>query len=276
MQEEFKRIIDLELNRRSSLTASDKKSLEEWARQTREYYAASNDANERNNILQSAYKKASDIIENENLKQDVSEIISDENEFGKNPVFKLGAGFSQDITKIMTGEKKYEIVNDEIVYEMSNPYGPGTSYMHLHEIKDYIDSKKIDKDSQNAINMLINGVNQGGDFNRDSFFNNVKNNIIVKGNLDSLINDDIFGGRNFRDDFIESTMMSSYKDFDEELKDEKISLEDAVAIFEELLKNREQTIDYVAEYFTKFAEQNRTKPNLQNQEEAGYDPYEFA
>ena len=276
MQEEFKRVIDLELNRRSSLTASDKKSLEEWARQTREYYAASNDANERNNILQSAYKKASDLVENENLKQDVSGIISDESEFGKNPMFKLGAGFSQGLTDIITGKKKYEIIDDEIVYNMPNPYGPGTSYMHLHEIMDFVNSKKIDKDSQDAINMLINNVNQGGDFNRDGFFNNIKNNVIVKGSLESLVNDDIFGGRNFRDDFIESTMMSSYKDFDENLKDEKISFEDAVVIFEELLKNREQTIDYVAEYFTKFAEQNRTKPNLQNQEEAGYDPYEFA
>ena len=276
MQEEFKRIIDLELNRRSSLIASDKKSLEEWARQTREYYAASNDANERNNIIQSVYKKGSDLIENENLKQDVSELVSDESEFGKNPVLKLGEKMSKNIAGIMTGEKKYEIVDDEIVYKMPNPYGPGTSYMHLHEIMDFVNSKKIDKDSQDAINMLINGVNQGGDFNRDGFFNNIKNNIIVKGSLESLVNDDIFGGRNFRDDFIESTMMSSYKDFDEELKDEKISFEDAVIIFEELLKNRDQTIDYVAEYFTKFAEQNRTKPNLQNQEESGYDPYEFA
>ena len=58
--------------------------------------------------------------------------------------------------------------------------------------------------------------------------------------------------------------------------DGKISLQDAIIIFGKLTEDENQAIDYVAEYFTKFAEQNRTKPNLEGQEETGYDPYEFA
>ena len=288
MQEEFKRIIDLELNRRASLSNKTKSELENWARQTREYYAASNDANERNNILQSAYKKASDLIEIENLKQDTSAIISDEEEFGKNPERKLGEPFARGLMSILNDEitPTYD-ENDELMYGMPNPDGTGIINMQFHEIKDYVDSKKVDKDSKDAINMLINGVNEGGDFNKNKMFNNIKNNVVIKGNLESLVNDDIFGGRNFRDDFIESIMTSSYEDLGVSLTEEeikqldptdngKVSLQDAIVIFGRLMEDEQQTIDYVSEYFTKFAEQNRTKPNLQNQEETGYDPYEFA
>jgi len=288
MQEEFKKTIDTELNRRASLSNKTKSELENWARQTREYYAISNDANERNNIIQSAYKKASDLIEVENLKQDVTEVVSDIDEFGKNPERKLGEPFAAGLMNILNDKVSptYD-ENGELMYEMPNSDGTGVTNMQFHEIKDYVDSKKVDKDSKDAINMLINGVNEGGDFNKNKMFNNIKNNVVVKGNLESLVNDDIFGGRNFRNDFIESIMTSSYEDLgvsltEEEIKqldptdDGKVSLQDAIVIFGRLMENEQQTIDYVAEYFTKFAEQNRVKPNLQDQEEAGYDPYEFA
>ena len=275
MQEDFKKIVNIELNRKD-LPSIVKKRLEEAIYAGRDRYANETDANVRSNMVQGLYGTSATITEIEETKLNILDSLSDEQVFGKNPARKFSKRFGSALLDFATGNMDYELKDDQPVFNMPNPYGSGNVDMHLHELEDFVNSKKIDEDSQKAINMLIDDVNKGGDFNRDGMFRNIRNNIVVKGNLESLINDDIFGGRNFRDDFIESTMMSSYKDFDENLKDEKISFEDAVAIFEELLKNRDQTIDYVAEYFTKFAEQNRTKPNLQNQEEAGYDPYEFA
>ncbi len=163
------------------------------------------------------------------------------------------------------------------------------NYISFHDYKDFLKKNEFDFKSSDAIYNIINTINESENFNRDSIFNNLKNNIIGSGNLESLINDNIFGNKSFKENFIETLMDASYEDLglsvtEEEIKeldptnDGKISMEDAVVIFGELTEDKNQTIDYVAEYFTKFAEQNRTKPNLQdqNKEQTGYDPYEFA
>jgi len=163
----------------------------------------------------------------------------------------------------------------------------GKNYISINELQRQLENNKIDTDTQEALTAIINDVDAIEDFNKKSVYNNIKHNVIIPGNLNSIVNDEMFGGRVFRDDFIEAIMTSTYDSLgvsltEEEVKqldptnDGKISLEDAIVIYSKLMENKEQTIDYVAEYFTKFAEQNRTKPNLQNQEEAGYDPYEFA
>tara|TARA_R100001086_G_scaffold63401_2_gene29405 strand:+ start:1609 stop:2487 length:879 start_codon:yes stop_codon:yes gene_type:complete len=160
-------------------------------------------------------------------------------------------------------------------------------YISAFDYKKILEKKKKDNNSIQALQDVISTINEAGSFNRETIFNNIKNNIISTSNLESLINDNIFGKRNFKEDFISSLMEASYEDLGLSIAEEdinrldptddgKISLQDAIIIFGKLTEDEDQTIDYVAEYFTKFAEQNRTKPNLENQEETGYDPYEFA
>ena len=65
--------------------------------------------------------------------------------------------------------------------------------------------------------------------------------------------------------------------------DGKISFADAMVIFAELMSNKERAKDYVADYYTKFMEQNfnnsiseETKAQADLNSNDQYDPYEFA
>ena len=170
----------------------------------------------------------------------------------------------------------------------------GKNYISIQDFSNQLELNKFDHASAEGINSIISTVNDSDNFNRQGIFNNIKNNIVTAGNLESLINDDIFGGRNFKDDFIEAIVTSTYDELGVSLtkeevarldptNDGKVSMQDAIVIYGKLVQDKDKTVNYITEYFTKFAEQNRTKPNLKDQikeiEEGGekpYDPYEFA
>ena len=89
-------------------------------------------------------------------------------------------------------------------------------------------------------------------------------------------------------------MTATYEDLgvslsEEEIKaldptdDGKISFADAMVIFAELMSNEERSKNYVADYYTKFMEQNfnnsiseETKAQAELSSGDRYDPYEFA
>ena len=87
-------------------------------------------------------------------------------------------------------------------------------------------------------------------------------------------------------------MTSTYDDLgialsEEEIKaldptdDGKISVEDAMVIFAELMSNEERAKNYIADYYTKFMEQNfnnsiSEETTQANEQQKPYDPYEFA
>ena len=168
------------------------------------------------------------------------------------------------------------------------------NYISIQDFSNQLEKNKFDAYAAEGVSSIINTVNDSDNFNKQSTFNNIKNNIVTPGNLESLIHDDIYGGRNFKDDFIEAIVTSTYDELGVSLTKEeiaqldptddgKVSMQDAIIIFGELTKDKKKTINYIAEYFTRFAEQNRTKPNLKDQikeieesEKRSYDPYEFA
>ena len=265
--------------------------------------------------LQEAYLSAINNFERKEIEEKVGELAVDINKIEETKDFiattsdkqlygkTYGAkpnNFINTNFNIMTSAVNPIKINNQLAYEVSDDDQPnimldqvdliesgGKSYISINELQRQLENNKIDIDTQEALTAIINDVDAIENFNKKSVYNNIKHNVIIPGNLNSIVNDEMFGGRVFRNDFIEAIMTSTYDSLgvsltEEEVKqldptnDGKVSLEDAIVIYGKLMENKEQTIDYVAEYFTKFAEQNRTKPNLQNQEEAGYDPYEFS
>tara|TARA_Y100001973_G_C5134144_1_gene299388 strand:+ start:158 stop:1066 length:909 start_codon:yes stop_codon:yes gene_type:complete len=302
MQTDFQKLLTLDLSRKDAIPSLSKQRLEEEVWQGRLDYLNAPNANARNSIKQSLIKKASYIVDVESMKTNIATTILDEEEFGKNPEEKLGESFVQNYGAIMTGEKSYDVLNGQPGYYMPSPDGGEDVFVHLHELEDYVDSKKIDLDSKDTLNTLITNASMDGanlkpgqstNFNYTKYKSNIMNNIIPNANMDSLINDEIFGGRVFKNDLVEAIMTSTYDDLgitlsEEEIKaldptdDGKISFSDAMVIFAELMSNEERAKNYVADYYTKFMEQNFNNSiseetiQGQNKKESGYNPYEFA
>ena len=260
--------------------------------------------------LQQAYKEATtpkekELILSEGLGgltkffTDIEEVkdmvakTSDENVFGNyagKPGNMLKTNHGQMTKKLgqvdINGVTYFEVAPEDTVM-LDQVDLVENKYISAFDYKKILKEKEKDNNAIQALQDTISTINEAGSFNREAVFNNIKNNIISTANLESLINDNIFGKRNFKNDFINSLMEASYEDLGISITEEdinkldptddgKISLQDAIIIFGKLTEDENQAIDYVAEYFTKFAEQNRTKPNLEDQEETGYDPYEFA
>ena len=274
MQTEFQKILSRDSNKKNSLNASDKNRLEDWIFTTKEDYLNAINLNQRNSIKQSLFKKASEIIDIENFKMDLAENLLDENIVGNNIEMKLGSPVVNTLSAIYTGDLPYEIENDQIVYRMPDvdPYGHrqsnGYVYKQLHEIEDYVNSKKVDLDSKDTLNTLITNASMDGanlkpgqstSFNYGKYKSNIMNNVLPSADLDSLISDEIVGGRVFRNDLIEAIMTATYEDLGVSLSEEeiqaldptndgKISFADAMVIFAELMSNKERAKDYVADY----------------------------
>ena len=185
------------------------------------------------------------------------------------------------------------------IHDLSDP---NEIFMSTIEIEDYVNSNKIDIESKRNIGQKMTDITLRAqntkpgqvidfDFNKEKY--NIKNSIVEKGNLSSLINDEMFAGRTFKGDLVQAIMTTTYENLGvslskEEIKmldptdDGKISFADAIVIFTEIMNNKERAKDYVAEYYTKFMEQNfnnnisKEVIQSQNKKESGYNPYEFA
>tara|TARA_R100000664_G_C2753370_1_gene140769 strand:- start:785 stop:1699 length:915 start_codon:yes stop_codon:yes gene_type:complete len=304
MQTEFKKILLKQYNKDTPGVDDKQKHLNTVLNYKQNYLNAPNQ-NARNSIISDLGTYSKNVIKVEEFKMDAVSTFLNEDIVGKNIEQKLGKPMTQFFGSALDGTLPYEIINDEAVYNVPNINNPNDltpNYKSLYELQDYIDSTKIDLDSKDQLNAMITNSSieasnlkpgQSIDFNYKKHKLNIKNNILPNADLNSLINDEIFGGRTFKNDLVESIMEATYADLGialskEEIKsldptnDGKVSFADAMVIFNKLMSDKEKVEDYLADYYTKFMEQNFNNSiskeviQSQNKKENGYNPYEFA
>lgn len=153
------------------------------------------------------------------------------------------------------------------------------NFMSFSDIENMVNEAAVDEKSFQAIeaivaNAAVDGeqkqIGEDSNFKYKSYFNNIKQQIVSKGNLRSLAQNTNTFGRSFEKDLAEAIMTASYeelgvgmggKDRDQlESMDPTprtpITSRDAQVIVKRVLQDRELLVDYVTEYYTNFAEQN--------------------
>ena len=204
------------------------------------------------------------------LKTNITSTLTDTNKFGHNPTAKLGAENAEFLSSISKGEIELSFKGKNAGYQMTN----GT-FMSVDEIQSQlIDANKLDETARKGVKAIIDdSIRQAQDvlpgqnskFNYQKEFNNIKNKIVNNSNLNSLINDRIFGNRVFKEDLTSAISLGTYEQMGltqdqvfglDPTKDGNISNEDALAITAEVMKNQDMLKDYLTEYFTKAVEQN--------------------
>ena len=225
------------------------------------------------------------------LKTNITSTLTDTNKFGHNPTAKLGAENAEFLSSISKGEIELSFKGKNAGYQMTN----GT-FMSVDEIQSkLIDANKLDETARKGVKAIIDdSIRQAQDvlpgqnskFNYQKEFNNIKNKIVNNSNLNSLINDRIFGNRVFKEDLTSAISLGTYEQMGltqdqvfglDPTKDGNISNEDALAITAEVMKNQDMLKDYLTEYFTKAVEQNynnNLSEDVKQQKEQD-DPYEF-
>lgn len=225
------------------------------------------------------------------LKTNITSTLTDTNKFGHNPTAKLGAENAEFLSSISKGEIELSFKGKNAGYQMTN----GT-FMSVDEIQSQlIDANKLDETARKGVKAIIDdSIRQAQDvlpgqnskFNYQKEFNNIKNKIVNNSNLNSLINDRIFGNRVFKEDLTSAISLGTYEQMGltqdqvfglDPTKDGNISNEDALAITAEVMKNQDMLKDYLTEYFTKAVEQNynnNLSEDVKQQKEQD-DPYEF-
>ena len=225
------------------------------------------------------------------LKTNITSTLTDTNKFGHNPTAKLGAENAEFLSSISKGEIELSFKGKNAGYQMTN----GT-FMSVDEIQSQlIDAYKLDETARKGVKAIIDdSIRQAQDvlpgqnskFNYQKEFNNIKNKIVNNSNLNSLINDRIFGNRVFKEDLTSAISLGTYEQMGltqdqvfglDPTKDGNISNEDALAITAEVMKNQDMLKDYLTEYFTKAVEQNynnNLSEDVKQQKEQD-DPYEF-
>ena len=170
------------------------------------------------------------------------------------------------------------------------------TFMSIDEIQSQlIDANKLDETARKGVKAIIDdSIRQAQDvlpgqnskFNYQKEFNNIKNKIVNNSNLNSLVNDRIFGNRVFKEDLTSAISLGTYEQMGltqdqvfglDPTKDGNISNEDALAITAEVVKDQDMLKDYLTEYFTKAVEQNynnNLSEDVKQQKEQD-DPYEF-
>lgn len=225
------------------------------------------------------------------LKTNITSTLTDTNKFGHNPTAKLGAENAEFLSSISKGEIELSFKGKNAGYQMTN----GT-FMSIDEIQSQlIDANKLDETARKGVKAIIDdSIRQAQDvlpgqnskFNYQKEFNNIKNKIVNNSNLNSLVNDRIFGNRVFKEDLTSAISLGTYEQMGltqdqvfglDPTKDGNISNEDALAITAEVMKNQDMLKDYLTEYFTKAVEQNynnNLSEDVKQQKEQD-DPYEF-
>lgn len=225
------------------------------------------------------------------LKTNITSTLTDTNKFGHNPTAKLGTENAEFLSSISKGEIELSFKGKNAGYQMTN----GT-FMSIDEIQSQlIDANKLDETARKGVKAIIDdSIRQAQDvlpgqnskFNYQKEFNNIKNKIVNNSNLNSLVNDRIFGNRVFKEDLTSAISLGTYEQMGltqdqvfglDPTKDGNISNEDALAITAEVVKDQDMLKDYLTEYFTKAVEQNynnNLSEDVKQQKEQD-DPYEF-
>ena len=264
--EMFLKLMNEELNRDPKVTTQEREDLTNKTLEMKNDFA-NGDKNEQANIQQQTVEMAQMMTVPEEFKKKIAETLTDSENFGHNPVEKLGP-MANDITNIINGSSQ-PIFKDKVPgYEMSNG-----EWISMEDLTDKINAMKVDQGSREGMKLLIDDVVrkaedvQPGDnptFNYQKEYNNIKEKIVETGNLASLSMDRIFGNRTFKDDLISAIQKGNYTDMgipeaqvkDPTPEDGRITSEDAKIISDTIMQDQTMLKDYLAEYFTKALEQN--------------------
>jgi len=264
--EMFLQAMNSELNRDPKVTPEEREDLTNWTMQKKGEFA-NGDKNDQANVQQETIEKAQMMTVPEEFKKKTAETLTDTENFGHNPVEKLGP-MANDIMNIINGSSQ-PIFQDKVPgYEMSDG-----QWLSMEDITDKISGMKVDQASREGMKALVdNVVGLAGDvkpgddsaFNYQKEYNNVKEKIVETGNLTSLSIDKIFGNRTFKDDLISAIQKGTYTDMgipeaqvqDPTPEDGRITSEDAKIISDTIMQDETMLKDYLAEYYTKALEQN--------------------
>ena len=264
--EMFLKLMNEELNRDPKVTTQEREDLTNKTLELKKDFS-NGDKNEQANIQQQTVEMAQMMTVPEEFKKKIAETLTDSENFGHNPVEKLGP-MANDIINIINGGSQ-PIFKDKVPgYEMSDG-----KWMSMEDITDMVNSMKLDQGSKEGMKVLMGDVVrkaedvQPGDdpsFNYQKEYNNIKEKIVETGNLASLSMDKIFGNRTFKDDLISAIQKGTYTDMgipeaqvqDPTPEDGRITSEDAKIISGMIMQDETMLKDYLAEYFTKALEQN--------------------
>jgi len=171
----------------------------------------------------------------------------------------------QEIAEAMSGGKQLSWENNFAGYEIDG------EFMSTYDIRKLIDKKTLDVPSRNLINSVIEysrvlgSYEDAGELNMKDIEFKIKNEVVKKGNKESLKNDNLIQteGGSFKVDMVNRLQEMTYQDLgitndmlsniDDKLKSvnisDGISEDEAILIYDELEKNEELTDEYLTKYF---------------------------
>ena len=264
--EMFLKLMNDELNRDPKVTPEKREEIFGFAMNRKERFA-NGDKNEQANVQQETVEMAQMMTVPEEFKKKIAETLTDDAGFGHNPVEKLGP-MANNIVNIINGTSQ-PIFKDKVPgYEMEDG-----KWMSMEEITDMLSGMKLDQGSKEGMKVLLDdtvrkaeSIQDGDDpaFNYQKEFNNIKQKIVETGDINSLVQDKIFGNRTFKDDLMSAIQKGTYADMgipeaqvkDPTPEDGRITSEDAKIISNTIMQDKEMLKDYLAEYYTKALEQN--------------------
>ena len=264
--EMFLKLMNDELNRDPQVTPEKREEIFGFAMNRKERFA-NGDKNEQANVQQETVEMAQMMTVPEEFKKKIAETLTDDTGFGHNPVEKLGP-MANNIVNIINGTSQPIFKNKVPGYEMEDG-----KWMSMEEITDMLSGMKLDQGSKEGMKVLLDdtvrkaeSIQDGDDptFNYQKEFNNIKQKIVETGDINSLVQDKIFGNRTFKDDLMSAIQKGTYADMgipeaqiqDPTPEDGRIPPEDAKIISNTIMQDKEMLKDYLTEYYTKALEQN--------------------
>ena len=264
--EMFLKLMNDELNRDPQVTPEKREEIFGFAMNRKERFA-NGDKNEQANVQQETVEMAQMMTVPEEFKKKIAETLTDDTGFGHNPVEKLGP-MANYIVNIINGTSQPIFKNKVPGYEMEDG-----KWMSMEEITDMLSGMKLDQGSKEGMKVLLDdtvrkaeAIQDGDDptFNYQKEFNNIKQKIVETGDINSLVQDKIFGNRTFKDDLMSAIQKGTYADMgipeaqiqDPTPEDGRITPEDAKIISNTIMQDKEMLKDYLTEYYTKALEQN--------------------
>ena len=264
--EMFLKLMNDELNRDPQVTPEKREEIFGFAMNRKERFA-NGDKNEQANVQQETVEMAQMMTVPEEFKKKIAETLTDDTGFGHNPVEKLGP-MANNIVNIINGTSQPIFKNKVPGYEMEDG-----KWMSMEEITDMLSGMKLDQGSKEGMKVLLDdtvrkaeSIQDGDDptFNYQKEFNNIKQKIVETGDINSLVQDKIFGNRTFKDDLMSAIQKGTYADMgipeaqiqDPTPEDGRITPEDAKIISNTIMQDKEMLKDYLTEYYTKALEQN--------------------
>ena len=264
--EMFLKLMNDELNRDPQVTPEKREEIFGFAMNRKERFA-NGDKNEQANVQQETVEMAQMMTVPEEFKKKIAETLTDDTGFGHNPVEKLGP-MANNIVNIINGTSQPIFKNKVPGYEMEDG-----KWMSMEEITDKLSGMKLDQGSKEGMKVLLDdtvrkaeSIQDGDDptFNYQKEFNNIKQKIVETGDINSLVQDKIFGNRTFKDDLMSAIQKGTYADMgipeaqiqDPTPEDGRITPEDAKIISNTIMQDKEMLKDYLTEYYTKALEQN--------------------